>query len=391
MTATNTFSEAEAVTGGFTVTKAVVDGSVAGVEASRAYVFEYSVDGGAWSALAPVGAGGSVSVAGLADGAVVGLREVAPAGLPEGVVWGGVSFSSGSSFVIDTDSTTDLAVTATNTFSADDGEQSATGGFSLSKALVGLAPTDFAPDTFFEIRYSVNGEETPEPIRMSADGTIAVGPQDLKAGSVVTFQEVTPTNTPAGFEWTGATIVPASLTVVADTSAAVTVTNGYRIAGPGLGAFNLHKVISGDAAALVPDDTVFTVDYFLDGAAVPAGTLELDADGTVVSVTGIPVGTVVTLVERAPAGIDGARWGPSVFSPASLVVSETTVDVSLTNTITVTDGGGGATGGGGGGDSRDLPMTGFQAGSLVGLTALLLGAGTFLLLVGRRHGRHRAS
>src|SRR5699024_1898196 len=104
------------------------------------------------------------------------------------------------------------------------------GGFSLAKVLDGVSVGDFPSDASFEVEYFLDGSSAPAgTVSVGADGTVVDGPQDLELGTVVTFGEVVPTNTPAGYEWAGAVFSPTTVEITEDgQSTAVTVTNTYE-------------------------------------------------------------------------------------------------------------------------------------------------------------------
>ncbi|WP_127794412.1 choice-of-anchor A family protein [Agromyces sp. LHK192] len=106
--------------------------------------------------------------------------------------------------------------------------------------------------------------------------------------------------------------------------------------GLGCGGFAAQKVVTGEAANLVPADTAFTLGYsYTDGAgALVEGTLIVRADGVVVfGPSGIPDGTVVTFTEVPPLPvIPGVDWGEPVLAPTSVTVGGGQVArVTLTN------------------------------------------------------------
>ncbi len=201
------------------------------------------------------------------------------------------------------------------------------------------------------------------------------------------------------------------MTITADAqTTAVTVTNTYRAL---VGGFQIHKELTGDGQSLVPAGASFEVKYYLDGSTAPAGTLTLDADGTVASVDGLAEGTVVTFAETVRPTVPGGTWGAATFSPGSVTVADgTVVAVTLTNVITE-DEGGDEPGGGdedvdgnedddSGDDDADddgtdddgtdddaedddeLGVTGTNVLQLLGLATALTMLGGVLVLVGRR-------
>lgn len=119
---------------------------------------------------------------------------------------------------------------------------------------------------------------------------------------------------------------------------ALTVTNTF--AEP-TGAISVTKALVGTAAGDVPASSTFAVDYAypVDSTTV-TGTLVLTAGGTEI-LPDLPQGTVVTLQEREPAGVEGVGWGTATFSGegvtttdgvTTVTVGATTEFVTLTNT-----------------------------------------------------------
>lgn len=109
-----------------------------------------------------------------------------------------------------------------------------------------------------------------------------------------------------------------------------------------VGGFDAAKALAGDGAALVPDDTEFTLAYEIavDGQQPSTGTLVLRADGTVVEgPDDLPVGAVVTLSETALPEIDGVTWGEPRISPNEFTIqAQHTVAVTVTNTANAVEG-----------------------------------------------------
>src|SRR6185295_11276980 len=107
--------------------------------------------------------------------------------------------------------------------------------------------------------------------------------------------------------------------------------------------FSLTKVVSGNAADSVPDDFEFTVTY--SPAGTPAGPLVLTKAAPSASVTGLPLGTVVTLKETPPgSAAPDVAWGTPVFTgttftnnpdgSVSFTIGSAPIAVVLTNPTT---------------------------------------------------------
>jgi hypothetical protein len=129
-----------------------------------------------------------------------------------------------------------------------------------------------------------------------------------------------------------------------ETTRAATITGSaavqFRAVPAAVGGFSVAKVVEGTASNVVPDDTVFTVEYIVgDGVAQE---LSVAADGTPVSVGGLTEGDVVTLTEVDLPTIAGVTWGAPVFEVDGAVAdtitigADQTVAVVLTNTADTT-------------------------------------------------------
>ncbi|MFE6963503.1 collagen-binding domain-containing protein [Agromyces sp. NPDC057679] len=86
---------------------------------------------------------------------------------------------------------------------------------------------------------------------------------------------------------------------------------------PGSSTFTIEKTLSGAAAGLVPDGTVFVVDYVRDG--VDAGSLVIPFGQTVV-IADLPPGTVIALTEVEYPDIDGVVWGTPTWTVDGVVL-----------------------------------------------------------------------
>ncbi|MFV0535633.1 MAG: collagen binding domain-containing protein, partial [Cumulibacter sp.] len=132
------------------------------------------------------------------------------------------------------------------------------------------------------------------------------------------------------------------------------VTRGYTgnaaIDGPGFGSISVQKLaLAGDGADAVPTDTAYTVlaTYEKDGQT-HSDEVTLVAGGDPTTLSGLPMGTVVTLSEIELPEIDGIEWGAPNFSTSAsgvliadggqsahvTVLEQTTIAIELTNTAT---------------------------------------------------------
>ncbi|MFB9310893.1 choice-of-anchor A domain-containing protein [Agromyces hippuratus] len=271
------------------------------------------------------------------------------------------------------------------------------GGFSAAKVVTGGGASLVPDDTVFTLAYGyeLDGRQVTGTLSLRADGTVANGPQGLPDGTVVHLTEVDLPAVP-GVQWGPATISPDVVTIAAGEVAHVTVTNTANTNAPSaVGGFSVAKALGGEATALVPGDTEYTVQYRyeLDGETV-TGTLTVRADGVAVDgPQGLPVGTVVEFTEIDLPEIDGVEWGTPVFSPETVTIADgASTLVTVTNTATdapvvptpidptpETPGDDGTPG-----DGSGLASTGVQAVLPALLAVLLVAAGITALVVRRR-------
>ncbi|WP_265521545.1 DUF5979 domain-containing protein [Oerskovia flava] len=305
------------VTGGtFTVVKEVVGSGAQSVPADTEFTVDYSyeADGSTVTGTLVVRADGVpvTGPAGLAEGTVVTLAE---GDLPDvdGVTWGAPVFTPSASVTIGADET--VAVTLTNT--ADTVDPTQTGGFTLAKDVTGEAAGAVPDDTEFTVGYSYElaGETVTGTLTVLADGAVVAGPQDLPAGTEVTFTEIDLPEVD-GVLWGEPVFAPsATITVLDGEDVAVTLTNTALVADE-TGGFSMLKVVDGDGAPLVPADTEFSVWFGYElGEVLVVGELVLLADGTVTEgPQDLADGTEVFFAEADLPEVAGITWGEPVFS-----------------------------------------------------------------------------
>ncbi|WP_354508618.1 DUF5979 domain-containing protein [Oerskovia enterophila] len=331
-----------AASASFSVTKALEGSGADVVPAGTAFEVDYSyvADGSTVTGTLEVLADGTAVTGpqGLPEGTVVTLSEPR---LPEvpGVVWGTPTFEPSSPVTLGAGGT--VAVRLTNTANLVDAPA---GGFSVAKELLGSAAGLVPEDTEFTVAYSyeLDGQTQRGTLTVLADGTYVDGPQDLPVGTVVTFTEIDLPDV-AGVVWGAPTFSPESVTISDGVDAQVTVTNTAAPVVVRVGGFSIQKVVTGEAADLVPEGTEFTVTYGYELDGVPtSGALVVTADGTVVNgPQNLPFGTVVTFGEIDLPSLDGVVWGAPVFSPETLAIGNgSNPTVSLTNTATDAPAGG---------------------------------------------------
>jgi uncharacterized repeat protein (TIGR01451 family) len=156
----------------------------------------------------------------------------------------------------------------------------------------------------------------------------------IPASTSCTINETPPT-APSGYTYGTATYNPAQTIVVGDGSiTTVTVTNPLQQA---TGDLQISKDVTGEPSGFTSPDFSVTVDC--DDGTAHDETFNLQ-DGTNHSITGIPAGTVCTVIEGAqPSPPSGYEYGTATYVPAGAnttgvtIVSGTTVSVDITNPL----------------------------------------------------------
>lgn len=247
-----------------------------------------------------------------------------------------------------------------------------TGTFVVTKNLVddaGLVPEG----TTFRVDYYVDGSQSPSGTLVVTDGATVEGPEGLAAGTTVSFSEEPPADVVGG-TWKDAVIDPGELTIEADTTSQVQVTNEIA---QNLGRFSVEKQVEGADAAGVE----FTFRYTPQGGDTQEFTVK--AGDTWLS-DPLPEGTEVRITEKKSPRIQDRSYSGVTFTgrgvqvgddgqQATVVIGDGTTSVlTATNTYTAAQG---------------LAITGAQAVALGGI-ALVLTAGGAALVLARRKGQH---
>lgn len=274
--------------------------------------------------------GSRVDIPGLPVGAEVAFSESAPVAVP-GASWQQPVIEP-ASVTVGADSA-EVQVQVTNTLTRD------LGSFEILKRLGG-AGSGLVDDPTFTVQWSYPAD--PERgVYEAGSGTVEVtaggdpvAVEGLPAGAVVTLEELL--EQVEGGTWQEPVFSEKTFTVVKGTRIAVDLDNELAL---NTGEFSVVKRLEGTGAGLVPATDSFTVRYEYDagiGFGAGSGELVVRADGQAVSSGPLPYGAVLRLTELAPAPVVGATWAEGyVFSPDTVTIGDgTTVEVSLTNTIT---------------------------------------------------------
>ena len=299
----------------------------------------------------------------LPYGTEVTLSEATPTPVAGGT-WLGYEFDN-PTFTIG-DKTT-FEVVLTNEIERD------LGGFAVTKAVEGTGADLIGSDVEFTVNYSYPAGDWYEAgegsLTVTKGGTASV--DGLPAGAVVTLEEVLPAD-PENGTWVSASFPNGNVVEVGKNEVAeVALVNEVAL---GEGGFSIQKLIDGSGKNLVANGAVFVVHYeYKAGVGFEAGegTLEVAADGTPVTVDGLPAGAEVQLTEQTPAGVDGATWTGHEFSADTVTIGKSeVVEVALTNTI-----------------EKDtvLASTGSSGlGVMIGAAIVLLLAGATAVFIARR-------
>lgn len=223
ITVTNTATETAPAVGGFGAKKLIDGGGAELVPDSSEFtlVYRYQLDGEAVSGALKLLADGTPvdGPQNLPHGTVVEFVELTPPDL-EGLTWTGSEISPRSLTIGDA---VNPLVTVTNT--AEEGDLPL-GGFSARKLIVGEAAGAVPAGTEFALAYwyEVDGEPIEGELRLPADGSLVAGPQNVPAGTVVSFEEVDlPTIT--GVEWLAPELSATEVTIAEGQTVELTVTN----------------------------------------------------------------------------------------------------------------------------------------------------------------------
>ncbi|WP_336708212.1 DUF5979 domain-containing protein [Oerskovia sp. USHLN155] len=320
---------------GFVSVRKAIEGTGAGlVPADDTFVVHYTYPAGTGFAagdgrLVVPADGEAVTSGPLPYGAVLTLSELPPADVA-GATWGEVGIFAPAAVTIGDGTTSE--VTLTNTITRD------VGAFALSKRVEGSGAALVAPQDGYTFTYSYPAGDTwsglePTTVSVPGDGT-TVTVRDVPAGAVVTVRENSPEAVEGG-AWSAPTYEAAnSFVVTKDATYALDVVNSIERT---TGYLSVRKDVVGTAAHLLPPDAEFVVRYAYpagDGFAAGEGTVVVAADGVPVVSEPLPYGALVTLVEEAPAPVDGATWTEAALSTEQVRVGDgTVVGVVVTNTL----------------------------------------------------------
>lgn len=324
----------------FTASKSLSGDAAALVPSDATVTLEYSYPAGTGFAAGegtidvPVD-GTSVTSPKIPVGAEVTVTERTPNPVA-GAAWGTASISPA------TFTASDSGSTGTHV-SVDNPITQQLGGFTLQKTVTGGGAGLVPAGTRFDVDYAwtASGDR-------SGDGTVTVtaggdpaSVDGIPVGATVTLSEHTP-GAIDGITWLDPRFSENGFTVQDGTVVAIDLDNPTELR---TGTLSIAKTITGTdaAAALVPADATFTIDYSYpagNGFAAGSGSLTVSADGTPVTSPALPFGAQVTFTERTPTAVEGLGWGTPVISPATVTIGAgTDVAVTVENPVSETLGG----------------------------------------------------
>lgn len=332
----------------------------------------------------------------LPTGTKVTITELEPSGAPPDVSWGDATWS-GEGITNNPNGTVSFVVGDGTfpQFTVTNATSKLTGTFIVAKK-VGGDFNLFSPEVI-DATYTVTASWPAAPGLKAGSVTLTLDQSNsfqspagvqLPTGTVVTLSEPKRVGAGPSVEWTGTTWAGEGSTlnddgtasfVVGDSNDATQQFYAVNIAAELTGSVTLTKKVTGPGAGSVADGQTFTVTYLTNLADSPGpGTLTI-APGQTVSVSGLPVGTVVTLSEVEPVGglSSAYEWTAPVFvlpdgtrSSPTLTFTVTAgqaIAVELDNpTVPV------------------IPDTGFNAPQLTTTGLVLIFLGGLLLVVGSR-------
>lgn len=316
------------------------------------------------------------------EGTTITLDELAPTGLPDGIVWSGVEWSGAdvtplpdgtAQLVIERQAT--LTATATNTVLEP-------GQFSVQKLVSGTASADAAlSSAIFTFAYTVDGAAGAQSPFTLQPGEIFAS-EGLPSGSEIAVNEIG-VSLPDGYEqdgvtWQGGTPdgdTDVTAVIGSDAAAALTATNAVSRLW---GELSIRKAFAPESPAWL-DDAAYSGAYsctFTDATMTGIWTITGSGDATLTPDDPdaiLPVGAACTVTEGSlPTDIPtGWTWGTPVISPTSVTISaDAAVVVTVTNAAVA--------------DPAPSPMppsggTLPMAALVIGLGALLAGAGLYAI------------
>ena len=299
--------------GSLSVRKALTGDAASLVPSDTSFTVSYTVTGGPDKGVAgelSVGADG-VPVAGpqLDEGDVVTFSEATPP-VVDGVEWGSPSIDPQSLTVT---TGTVPVITLTNTATRTVAQ---VGTFSLRKALSGVDTSAFPTGTVFTVTasWTQDGVAKSQELKLSPDGSVVQGPQDLPVGTVVSFSEAQPVEID-GYMFMGAEFSPEKVTITQGDNPVVIATNTYEDTTTNSGYFTIEKKVEGAEAS----GREFTFDYAVGFASPVSVTVKA---GETWTSPAIPAGQRVTIAETGSTDIDGYDFTGVTFSGEGVTPSE---------------------------------------------------------------------
>jgi hypothetical protein len=312
--------------GTFTIEKTVSnpDGATLPVSFTVNYNCGLDTDSTTISGQRSVAPGSPATVTGVPTGNSCSVTEVAPAAIP-GFTWGTVTYTPASIIVGDTSST--FKITVGNSITRNRGT------FTIAKT---TSNPDGATLPSFTMNYNC-GLDTDGTTALTGSRVVASGGSatvtGIPTGNTCSVTEAAPAAIP-GFTWATPTYTPTSI-VISSVGGTFTITVHNSITRD-RGTLTIEKSVSNPDGATLP--VSFTVNYNCgldtDGSTI-SGQRSV-SPGSPATVTGVPTGNSCSVTEVAPAAIPGFTWGTVTYTPASIIIGDTssTFKITVGNSIT---------------------------------------------------------
>ncbi|ANJ26656.1 collagen-binding domain-containing protein [Agromyces aureus] len=378
---------------GFSVSKVLSGSGETAVPSGSEFTLTYTVNGGEPIDVLVSPDDPAAVVDGLVAGDVVTIEET---GIPDvpGITWGTPVWTiDGQPVAPDENGDITFTLVGNETIAVElTNEADAVGWIAIAKTVIGDGSSALPEGTTFPLIYTLDG---------GAEATVEIPASEaitfpaLPAGTVVTVREGDLPEIP-GVEWgtpgwtvDGTLQIPdadgnITFVVLPGTTVSLALTNTMN----GFGSLSVVKTVDGTGSALVPDGTVFPVEYRISNG--PANATEL-VTGVPITAENLPTGVPVSVREQAPPAIPGIIWGTPTWTVDGATVAPdadgwvtfvpttgTTVALALENTAAGT-----STPTPTPGPRAELATSGIDGAPALGLALAALLGGLLVLTVAR--------
>jgi uncharacterized repeat protein (TIGR01451 family) len=264
-------------------------------------------------------AGGSATVPNIPSGTSCTVSEPTLPNVPD-YTFGTPTFSPPSATVtIPAGSGSSITVTTNNTLTRD------LGSLKISKTVSNPDGASL-PATFTGTYNCGNGYTGNFSVAAGAPQTIS----GIPTGSTCSVVETAPATIP-NYTWGTITYTPATIDIANTTGTFEIVVGNSITRNIDRGSFKITKHVTNPDGATLPGAFTGTYDCgtgYTGNFSVAAGDSQI--------ISGIPTGNICSVVETAPAPITGFTWGTTTYTPATIVIANTTgnFEIVVGNSIT---------------------------------------------------------